>query len=853
MSITNEPGGSMPDKEPAQPPAGRIPLFSCSPLEFFQDMARGMPAGYTRAIVTNGPGGKPNDHAWHKVGEDFAEFAVRHSHESHRAYFSMACYHEESLSRFVGRKAENAQYLNDLRLDLDTRNCVDANGVPYTHGDEKTAYPDRGALTVALKRFIAETGLTPTHIVETGSGGLQVYFVLDAALPRDAWQKRANALHALTVKHGLITDAPCTTDAARIMRAPGSFHNRTGKLVVAHRVRLTPYTLDEIDTLLGYTPETVPAAVGLSSVDAAGMPNINEDILGSYDNTPANFERIVAECPTLAAMVAAPTGVPPDLWFRGMQIARYCTDPEDALRQISEGHPRFDEAEDNKRMLSLDKGPVKCEKIRVAGGTGCDGCKHAGRAPDGAWMPPRFGSPVMLGRGAVAVASEVFENDPAAPGWVKELNASYALVRVGSDVTLVDFNSPRITALGMVYDFGYLKMSSFITLMKGRFSPPLKDDERPKPLAPAWLGHPGRRQYAGLVYAPGEALPSNILNLWQGFAVEPMAGDVSLWLQVLEAVVTNDADRLYVLRWLAWKIQNPGGVPDTILIFKGAKGAGKNSIFDPIVLLFGRHGMATDEPLLIAGQFTIQLMTLSFAMLDEAIFAGDPRQTDRIKSRVTAKTMHYEQKGMDPVQGVNRCAYVMLTNHEYVWQATSDERRAVVIEAGESLRGNLEFWTRYNAWGVGPGPAALLHYLQGIDLTGFNPRQIPKGEALRKQIELTALREPAAAWWHLCLTEGAIRWRVNGIDRVIHLDDTTETEIDRAALRQSYEQSTGGRGRVSADWAVVSKRLKTWAGAGGMRTVQVTGTSGRERRDVLAPLPALRVAFTTATSVQVSE
>ena len=108
-------------------------------------------------------------------------------------------------------------------------------------------------------------------------------------------------------------------------------------------------------------------------------------------------------------------------------------------------------------------------------------------------------------------------------------------------------------------------------------------------------------------------------------------------------------------------------MPDTILIFKGAKGTGKNSLFDPLILLFGRHAMLADDPELIAGRFTWHLMSLSFAVLDEAVFIGDPKQADRVKSRVTAKTMHYEQKGMDPVQGVNRCAFVMLTNHQYVW------------------------------------------------------------------------------------------------------------------------------------------------------------------------------------------
>ena len=190
--------------------------------------------------------------------------------------------------------------------------------------------------------------------------------------------------------------------------------------------------------------------------------------------------------------------------------------------------------------------------------------------------------------------------------------------------------------------------------------------------------------------------------------------------------------------------------------------------------------------------------------------------------------MLYEQKGMDPVQGVNYCAYAMLTNHEQVWQATIDERRAVVIEVGESLRNNLEFWTRYHAWVNGTGPAALLHYLQRVDLTGFNPRQIPKGEALRKQIEMTALRTPAVAWWHRYLTEGAVRWR----DGLVSLKHDAETEIDRAHLRISYEESAAARARSGSDWANVSKQIKAWAGPAGIREVRVRAEKARARMAV---------------------
>jgi hypothetical protein len=186
-----------------------------------------------------------------------------------------------------------------------------------------------------------------------------------------------------------------------------------------------------------------------------------------------------------------------------------------------------------------------------------------------------------------------------------------------------------------------------------------------------------------------------------------------------------------------------------------------------------------------------------------------------------------------------------------VWQATSDERRAAILEVGESLRGKLEFWSSYHAWVEGVGAGALLHYLQRVDLTGFNPRIIPKGEALREQVEQTAMKSPAVAWWHQCLTEGAVRW-YDGVNRSIFLDDTAETEIDRAGLRQSYEQSAAAKGRAATDWAAVSKRLLVWAGPAGIRTVQSRGPVGRVRVDVLPPLHQLRTAFTAATSVQVN-
>lgn len=440
------------------------------------------------------------------------------------------------------------------------------------------------------------------------------------------------------------------------------------------------------------------------------------------------------------------------------------------------------------------------------------------------------------------------------PPWVAELNERYALVRHGSKVTIVDFQTPSMTGRGLVNGFGFMDASAFHSTLRGRYSPDRKSKTQLLPLSYGWLEHLARRQYDGLVFAPSSShLPANVLNLWQGFAVAPVLGDVAPWLNVLGALVPDPVDRAYVLKWLAWKIQNPGGVPDTVLIFKGAKGAGKNSLLDPLIPIFGVHAMLASDPELIAGRFTFHLMYLAFAVLDEAVFIGDPKQADRIKSRVTAKEMHYEQKGLTPVSGVNRCAYVMLTNHDYVWQATVDERRAVVIEVGDTLRNQLSFWSDYHSWVGGAGPSALLHHLLNIDLTGFNPRAIPKGEALRKQVEQTALRSPSAAWWHQCLTEGAIRYRDGSSELTIYLEDTKDTEISRCALRKSYEQSAAGKYRNGSDWASVAKQLISWAGPAGIRKVKGRTGTGREYFDVFPPLPDLRATFSKLTKVRLEK
>ena len=843
------PKDNEPDRAPddAQPAADAVKLPTPTQItaeEFYRDMVIDLP-GATQCVVLWGRKNQPSDHQWHR-GDDAKRAAWMTGKAAGRkpGYFTPAAFADNAVVRYDGRSQENVIGLCSLWVD------VEGSPTKYAKKDgPDKGYKDGTAAATAVRDFVQTTGLVPTHIVSTGSGGIHLHYVFDQLLSNTQWCALAERLVRRAGGVGLKIDAQCTTNSACIMRAPGSVHQDTGHPVTAWRWRRQNYTLEEFARLAGVDAaeysDKPPAG-------AAADADINAEAIGTT-HFRFSYVKAAGRCGAMR-LAAAHNGrdTPYPVWILAVGTAKHSTEGEAYAHDISSGHEGYDGADTTKKSDSLTGGPATCDAWANAYGAGgpCDDCPHRGKIK----------SPVVLGRivdtATPGVATEDAPSpDAGAPEHIREVNERYAQVRLGRKTMMADFLTPYMEVSGVHYGMEYMEIAAFRARYAGTFAPITKPGEKPRPLADAWLNHPQRRQYEGVVFAPGMDMPPGVLNLWQGYAVAPEAGDVSPWFHVLEAVSTDEATRAYVINWLAWKIQNPGGVPDTALIFtKGensargdAKGSGKNSIFTPILNIFGRHGLLANRPGQFAGQFNGHMQDKAFAVLDEAVFSSDPRQADTAKSLVTATYTVYESKGIDAIRGINRCAYVILTNHAHAWQATTDERRAVVIEAGGALQGRLDYWTQYYAWANGPGPAALLHYLQGVDVSGFNPRAIPRNDALQRQIEMTALRDPLVSWWHGVLDAGAVAWVEGGVSRRIELSDDADTEVPRDAMRLCYEQSPAVRGGRMSQWPAVSRRVRAWTrGNDGQRRE----AGERVRFDILPPLPTLRAQFTDATGTR---
>ena len=69
------------------------------------------------------------------------------------------------------------------------------------------------------------------------------------------------------------------------------------------------------------------------------------------------------------------------------------------------------------------------------------------------------------------------------------------------------------------------------------------DGKKSVNVAQYWLRHQKRRQYEGLVFAPGQETPG-YYNLWRGFAVEPKHGNCSLYLNHIRDVIASGDDEI---------------------------------------------------------------------------------------------------------------------------------------------------------------------------------------------------------------------------------------------------------------------------------------------------------------------
>ncbi|MEC5321753.1 DUF5906 domain-containing protein [Aurantimonas sp. A3-2-R12] len=389
--------------------------------------------------------------------------------------------------------------------------------------------------------------------------------------------------------------------------------------------------------------------------------------------------------------------------------------------------------------------------------------KEGERAIDRAWArapSPRFDDPDI----------DDLVGTPPADAITTRVNERFALARHAGRTLVVEFHRDGFH-LGGVDDLHTLFANDLV---------PTLDGKRMEPASRHWLRDPRRRQFSEIVFDPTGSASRTALNLWTGWAVEPDPdASCALILDHIRDVLANGdrAHARYIIGWLADMVQNAGRKPGVALVFKGGKGAGKDTLAVALRRIVGkRHVAHVNRADALTQRFNAPFATAILGHVEEAFWSGAHDKKGTLQSLITSETLPIERKGIDTVTVDSFLRLIMTTNEAWAVPASNDERRYAVFDVSDSRIRDDDYFTALYAEIEGDGPAGFLAHLLDVDLSDFNVRDVPQTEALRDQ-KLNTLRG-VERWWFEFLHKGDIG----------DFDDWEETvTANRDGIRGRYE------------------------------------------------------------------
>lgn len=279
-----------------------------------------------------------------------------------------------------------------------------------------------------------------------------------------------------------------------------------------------------------------------------------------------------------------------------------------------------------------------------------------------------------------------------------------------------------------------------------------------KPAEKYWRENPERRERT-IVFKPGAATGHDEYNLWRGFGVEPREGwqkQRRLLRHIWQVICRRDKAKFkYLLRNLAWSVQNPDKHSGVVIVLKSrSQGTGKTTVGDVMLEIFGQHGARIDDKERLLGRFNDFLETTCFALLEEATWAGDPRSADKLKSVITGDTLQVERKFGTCRQVPNRLKAIATTNHDHAVSAGVSDRRNVVFDVSNERVGDRNWFGALHRDLAEGGTGEFLGLLQRLKLGRWHPREIIKTAETAEQQRMSA--DSVSQWAQACIEADAI-------------------------------------------------------------------------------------------------
>jgi putative DNA primase/helicase len=257
-----------------------------------------------------------------------------------------------------------------------------------------------------------------------------------------------------------------------------------------------------------------------------------------------------------------------------------------------------------------------------------------------------------------------------------------------------------------------------------------------------------------VVFDPTETCdPEEVVNLYHGLEMEPVAGDVEPMLDLVRYLTSRASDNAdecdnvmhWLLCWLAYPLQHPGAKMRTSVIMHGDEGAGKNFLFDLVVAIYGKYGalVGQDE---LEDKFNDWRSCKLFVVGDEVSSRAElVHNKNRLKALITSPTVQINPKNLPRREEANHINIVFLSNELQPLALDNSDRRYLVIYTPRAK--GFEYYKALGEWKRNGGAAAFFAYLLAYPLDDFDPYSpAPLTEAKTALIGINR-KSPEQFWW----------------------------------------------------------------------------------------------------------
>jgi hypothetical protein len=639
-----------------------------------------------------------------------------------------------------------------------TANVAGARGfwLDFDCGEDKDA-DNKGYLTKeiaqeALNIFCTKLKLTkPTHIVDSGNG-LHVYWLFDNIVSREKWQKAAKKLKALTNTDNLKVDGSRTADIASVLRMPGTMNNKSA---IPKPVRLI-YAHDDL----------INAETMLQAIDDAYNTAVSQKPTINKNTTKADSTQ--SEAPDLKRLESALKALSPDCEEDIWKLKRLAP-----MAKAAAEHP---EIADQMRELAGDwsSGELAGSPSVAWSTAGKNGGLTGEAAFEIEWN--RFTKSNYAGN---ATTLNTIYYDAMEVGW----NApKEEFTAVNDDVIKADGDEPLdalqmiqkhyglLNLQGKLYTFDQYRLEttagqpaqklelsgqSDATLLLKRAIKAKFPNSEDRKIAAEFFVSPETTYYEGVEFNP-KSNNKNYLNLWVGPYRKAKKGNKQLILAFLFNVICDGDENSYnyLINYIAHALQKPEEKPGVMIILMGGQGIGKGTLGRIIQKIWPSTYLQVSNIDAITGNFNGALERSFIVFMDEALFAGDRKSSDALKSLVTEPLILINEKHQPARQTQSYHRFIAATNAMHLKHTDNDDRRDFVLQVSDRHKNDHNYWNELDYEMNHGGIEAFMHDLLERDLSSFNVRVKPSTAALLEQ-KLLSLG-PIERWWHNCLEYGEV-------------------------------------------------------------------------------------------------